>query len=336
MRCCGVLFVLTFLGLVAASSSVRSAEALKLFPEGVEMRSFRGNTGVVRVFSEDTGISAYAAPTYGGRVVFYGIEGDNLLWLPTRTSAAANDFTGYQLDLGPELRGIPPHPVLSTGQYRSDLSRDFTATLRSLPDPLLGVQLIKEIVIDPESGDLGVSQTITNVSPQKVSFCHWDRTAVQPGGYVIVPLAKKSRFKEKWAMLRDEGGKSQYDGDAPESERVDVNRGFLYAKAAGEPTRIGLDSDAGWIAYAWRHFLFVKYFPHYRSGEYTDGGCTVKVSWNERFAELGVVSPEVKLDKGESYRFPELWRIVELKDEVKSFKDARKAARKVPNSPFGR
>jgi len=336
MRCCCRLIVLTVLGALVAPFSGFAAEALKLFPEGVEMRSFRGNAGAVRVLAEDTGISAVVSPAYGGRVVFYGVEAENLLWLPSRASADSADSGGHHLDLGPEARGIPPHPVLSVGQYRTDISRDFTVALKSLPDPLLGVQLLKEIVIDPETGDLGVSQTITNVSPQKVSFCHWDRTAVQPGGFVIVPLGAKSRFKKKWAMERDDNGKAYYDGDNPESERVDISRGTLFARASGAPACIGLDSDSGWIAYAWRHFLLVKYFPHYRGGNYTDNGCTVKVSWNERHAELGIVSPEVGLKRGESYRFPGLWRIVELKDEVKSFKDARKAARKVPDSPFGR
>ena len=48
------------------------------------------------------------------------------------------------------------------------------------------------------------------------------------------------------------------------------------------------------------------------------------------------LSPEVKLKPGDGYRFPEMWKIIELKDEVTSLKDARKAAKKVPRSPFDR
>lgn len=269
--------------------------------------------------------------------MFYGIEAENLLWFPLqRGTSSALEAGGYQLDIGPEIRGIPARPTLWAGQYRSQTPRDFTVEVKSLPDPLLGVQLIKEIVIDPESGDLGVTQIITNVSPREVSFCHWDRTLVQPDGYVIVPLKKKSRFKEKWALRRGEVGEYFYDGDTPESDRVEIKGDILYAKASGKPTKIGVDSDAGWIAYVWRHYLLIKYFPYYENGNYTDGGCTVEVFWNERFAELEPLSPEVKLNPNEGYRFPELWKIVELKDEVKSFKDARKAAKKVPRSPFGK
>ena len=308
-----------------------------MLPEGVELRSFAGEAGALRLYSEDTGVSAMVTPSVGGRILFYGIEGQNLLWLPTRAGRSATLETGgYQLALGPETRNIPPSPTLSHGQYRSRMIRDFTVEVKSLPDPLLGVQLIKEVVIDPETGDLGLSQTLTNVAPREVSFCQWDRTMVQPDGYVIVPVNKKSRFEGEYAVREGRPGEYIYNGDPPESDRVEIRRGLLYAKASGSPTKIGLDSDAGWIAYAWRHFLLVKYFPVYRTGDYTDSGCTVEVAWNEDFAELQALSPEVKLKPGEAFRFPGFWKIVELKDEVTSFKDARKAAKKVPRSPFGK
>ncbi len=324
-------------GCLAGPNLSRSAETPALFPEGVELRPFRAAKGALRLFSEDTGISAAITPSFGGRVMFYGIEAQNLLWIPEqRGSSSALEAGGYQLDIGPELRGIPPRPVLWAGQYRSDAPRDFTVTVASLPDPLLGVQLIKEIVIDPETGDLGFSQVITNTSRQEVSFCHWDRTLVQPDGYIIAPLNKKSRFKKKWAVRRGETGNYFYDGDNPESDRVVIKSGHLFVKASGKATKIGLDTDGGWVAYAWRHYLFIKYFPYYKDGEYTDGGCTLELFWNGRFAELEPLSPEVRLKPGESYRFPEMWKIIELKDEVNSLKDARKALKKVPRSPFGR
>jgi len=291
----------------------------------------------LRLFAEDTGVSAMVTPSYGGRILFYGIEGQNLLWFSRGAGPSGSlERGGYELALGPETRRIPPSPTLSKGQYRSRMVRDFTVEVRSLPDPLLGVQLMKEIVIDPETGDLGLSQTITNTSPREVSFCQWDRTTVQPDGYVIVPVNRKSRFEDGWALREGSPGNYSYNGTAPESDRVEVRRGELYAKASGKPMKIGLDSDAGWVAYAWRHFLFVKYFPYYRTGDYTDSGCTVEVAWNERFVELQLLSPEIKLKPGEAFRFPEFWKIVELKDEVTSFKEARKAAKKVPRSPFAR
>ncbi len=317
--------------------AARAAETPVILPEGVEVRSFAGEAGALRLYSEDTGVSALVTPGFGGRILFYGIEGQNLLWLPSRNSPSAPLETGgYQLALGPETRSIPPSPTLSRGQNRSRMLRDFSVEVRSLPDPLLGVQLIKEIVIDPETGDLGLSQTITNVSPREVSFCQWDRTMVQPDGYVIVPINKKSRFAEKWAAREGRPGEYTYNGVMPESDRVEISRGILYAKASGKPMKIGLDSDEGWIAYAWRHFLFVKYSPHYRTGDYSNAGCTVAASWNGNHTELQLLSPEVKLKPGEAFRFPGYWKIVELKDEVSSLKDARKAAKKVPRSPFDR
>ena len=53
-----------------------AAERLTGPSEGVEMRSFYGRPGALRLFSEDTGISAVITPSFGGRVMFYGIEAE--------------------------------------------------------------------------------------------------------------------------------------------------------------------------------------------------------------------------------------------------------------------
>jgi len=241
MRRCLILFAIVGLAFVTPTR-VLSADSPLLLPEGVELRSFAGEAGALRLFAEDTGVSAMVTPSYGGRILFYGIEGQNLLWFSRGAGPSGSlERGGYELALGPETRRIPPSPTLSKGQYRSRMVRDFTVEVRSLPDPLLGVQLMKEIVIDPETGDLGLSQTITNTSPREVSFCQWDRTTVQPDGYVIVPVNRKSRFEDGWALREGSPGNYSYNGTAPESDRVEVRRGELYAKASGKPMKIGLD-----------------------------------------------------------------------------------------------
>jgi hypothetical protein len=285
-------------------------------------------------------------PSVGGRVLNFSLNGENILFDPDlkgRTLLNSSNFSagGYQLDLGPELRGIPNHPWLWQGPWGWRVPRPFTVHTYSQPELTVGVQLEKEFVIDPDSGDLGVTQRMRNIISNDVSFCLWDRTLCKPGGYVLIPLNKRSRFKAGWAIRQGQRvPEYRYEGDRPSDGRVRILDGVLVAQAKGLPEspnmKIGADSDAGWIAYARGRILFVKYFPVFRDGNYTDGGNTVEFYCSDRVAELEPLSPEVTMKPGESYSFPEKWVLIELPKEVAGYEHARSLVKLIPKSPFAR
>jgi hypothetical protein len=80
--------------------------------------------------------------------------------------------------------------------------------------------------------------------------------------------------------------------------------------------------------------LLVKFFPYFPKGDYTDGGNSVELYFDQSVAELEPLSPEVKLKPGAIYTFPEQWVLLELKKPVSTFEQARSLARQVPRSPF--
>ncbi|HSH96189.1 MAG TPA: hypothetical protein VK968_18735 [Roseimicrobium sp.] len=325
-------------GLVAIISISTMAAEL---PVGVEVGRYNGWDDAVTLQGKDAEARAVITPSAGGRIVEYSLDGDSILYQAPgtggKTLANTPDgfaVSGYQIDLGPEILGVPKHETLWLGPWSAKPSRDYGVTLTSLADPALGVQIVKEIVIDPDAGDLGINQTLKNVSGQDVSFCMWDRTLVRGGGFAFFPVNKKSRFKAKWSQRRTVDGRYVYDGDKPDSENVKIIDGILVAKAGGPATKIGADSDAGWIAYAMGRLLFIKYFPHSKTGEYSDGGNSVEVYWDERFGEIEPLSPEVKLRPGESYNFPEKWVLLEIDKPIVKHMDARNLVKLVPPSPF--
>jgi hypothetical protein len=130
-------------------------------------------------------------------------------------------------------------------------------------------------------------------------------------------------------MRRTVNGKFVYDGVAPDSPKVKVAKGVLLARCAGPATKIGADSDSGWIAYARGRLLFVKYFPYVPGGDYSDGGNSVELYFDENVAELEPLSPEVKLRPNETYSFPEKWTLIELKEEVLTFEQARAVVKQI-------
>ncbi|MEW6305273.1 MAG: hypothetical protein AB1705_17495 [Verrucomicrobiota bacterium] len=331
-RLCFVLLcVATFAGRLAAAD----------LPAGVRVETYTGWTNCFIVESTDVEVKLVVVPAIGGRIINYSFDRDNIIHEPAgsagttlATAKGAFRVGGYQVDLGPEIHGVPRHPGLWHGPYRAEAPRDYTVKVTSEPDPVLGMQIIKEFVLDPSSGDVGLLQTMKNVSPQERSFCLWDRTLVKGGGFAFFPLNKKSRFPAKWAIKRKVGERMIYDGAKPESPMVKVIDGVLIARTEGPATKIGADSDAGWVAYAWRNLLFIKYYPYFPKGDYTDGGNSVEVYWDEEKGELEPLSPEVKLQPNESYSFPEKWTIIELEKDVNTFEDARKLVRKIPAFKF--
>jgi hypothetical protein len=312
--------------------------------QGISVENYVGWNGSLVMRAGDC--KAIIVPAVGGRVLQYSINGENIIF----ENPASNGRTvvntprgfsvgGYQCDIGPELRGIPSHPVLWHGVWTGEPRRDYVAQVVSPPDPTVGLRLEKEFTMDPDSGELGIIQRMQSVATNEVSFCLWDRTLCKPDGFAFFPLNRRSRFKAGWSIRRgDRVGEYRYDGDAPGDGRVRIMDGVLVAQAKALPDarqlKVGADSDAGWIAYARGKILFVKYFPFVPGGNYTDGGNSVEFYCSERIAELEPLSPEIRLKPGEAYDFPEKWVLLELDKEVETFEQARALVKRVPKSPF--
>src|SRR5262245_31655212 len=101
---------------------------------------------------------AMIIPTVGGRLVSYG-RGENILFdnpdyrgktlANTVADALAQGYTGYNIDLGPELRRIPRHLALWVGRY-AVTSIPGGARLVSEHDPAVGMTIVKDVRIDPK------------------------------------------------------------------------------------------------------------------------------------------------------------------------------------------
>jgi len=98
--------------------------------------------------------------------------------------------------------------------------------------------------------------------------------------------------------------------------------------------KVGTDTHDGWIAYVRGRILFIKFFPVYPKGEYSDGGNTLEFYCSATLAELEPLSPETRLKSGEEYQFPEKWVLLDLPQEVTTYEQARAAVKRIPKSPF--
>jgi hypothetical protein len=278
------------------------------------------------------GVRAIATPGAGGRIPHYSVGGENVMWAIPATEGSPRPG-GYQCDVGPEMRIIPRHPVLWSGEYSWRRLGEAGFALASAPDPVLGLQLEREVEMDA-AGGLSILQRVRNVTAGEKSYCLWDRTLCKSGGFTLIPLSEKSRFPAGWVIGKRNEGAWDYDGVTPAHENVRVMDGVLVIRSQGPEQKVGADSDGGWIAYVRGRVLFVKYFPFDPEGAYTDGGLSVAHYFNEALAELEPISPEVSLATGAEYAFPERWTLTELDREITTHEQARALVDSIPPSPF--
>ena len=305
-------------------------------PEGVQFLEYKRWPGCVVLTAPDAKIKAIVVPAIGGRVIHYGPDDGNIIFeVPGsdgKTLANTKNWFwvgGYQLDLGPETRGLPAHDKLWVGQHQARTPAPYTAATVSEPDTVTGMQLDKEFRLDARTGGLTVVQRMKNASGKAATFCLWDRTLCKGGGFAFFPLNKKSRFPAGWSVRVKMKGDDAYNGATPAVPNVKSMDGVLVAECNGKEGKVGADSDAGWIAYVRGKQLFIKSFPYTADGTYSDGGNSVELYWSNQVAELEPLSPEVQLQPGAEYVFPERWLLLTLPEEAATFDAARALVDKV-------
>lgn len=309
----------------------------KLVPRsaGVFVGFYRGWSNSILLQATNESADAIIVPEVGGRVLHYGAGGENILFEPADSagktlarSSPGFPVGGYQCDVGPESAGLPEHPHLWQGRHTWESPGEWTVLVASGKDSVLGVEVSKNIRLDPETGTLHFRQWLENKFARDVTFCLRDRTLCKGGGFVLLPLNKKSRFSAGWSLRRKAGTGFSYDGATPFSPQVRVLEGVLVARTDGEQIRLGSDSDAGWVGYARGPLLFVKFFDYTADGAYSDGN-SVEVSWNAQSVELEPRSPEVKLRRFNPYGFAGRWMLLPLDKPVTSFDQARALADRI-------
>ncbi len=255
-----------------------------------------------------------AGPACGGRVLRYAREGeDALALLPEqagrtwRPGEAEIDPWGGRFDVGPE-RTIAPHPPLWLGAWSAEPAGDGAVVLRSLPDPATGLRVVREVRLAPGSTHLTCRQTVTNVSAEVRSFCHWGRTMTPGGGIVVVPTTAGSRLPHGYVQY-DSSRRDLLDF-APRDPSVRARDGFLEVVGPLRHPKLCFDTAAGWMAYLQPSgLLFVKRYPVYPERAYAELGPFTLSIWlyQDRYCELEPIGPAERLAPGASASFTENW-----------------------------
>jgi hypothetical protein len=254
-----------------------------------------------------------AGPACGGRVLRYACDGEEALALlpeqagwTWRPGEAEIDPWGGRFDVGPE-KTIAKHPTLWLGPWSAEPAAG-AVLLRSASDPATGLQLVRELRLDPVSTHLSCRQTVTNVSSEARSYCHWGRTMTPGGGIVVVPTTSGSRLPHGYVQY--DSARPGWLDFAPRDPSVRAREGFLEVVGPLQHPKLCFDTAAGWMAYLEPSgLLFVKRYPVYPERAYAELGPFTLSIWlyQDRYCELEPIGPAERLAPGASASFTEDW-----------------------------
>jgi len=249
-----------------------------------------------------------AVPELGGRIMVYALGGKSPLWLNEallgkRFSAEEHMGDGslaswknyggdktWPAPQGWEHEGQwhgPPDPVLDTGRYEVIHLESSTGTatvrMRSAPDPRTGVQLVRHLTLAAGTIQLRLKLEMTNVSDRPRTWsisdvAQLDTSRRTPEGdltfsddaLLYIPLNPHSRFPQGYNVMYGAHDNPQW--------QLDRHPGMLVAQYQFRLGKIGVDSTAGWVAFAQgtTGLVFCEHFSYQRDATYPDGGVSVE------------------------------------------------------------
>jgi hypothetical protein len=250
---------------------------------------------------------------HGGRILEYAHQGNNAIylnpeqkgWIFEGEDSYFEGPTGGRFDIGPETT-IPAHLNLWAGPWQMSITGPRSARLISVEDEATGVQLIRDVELDEHSSHLHVTQTIKNISEVEKHWAHWSRTFGTGGGIVLIPLTPESRFPNKYIMY----GPGAVINYLPEDDHLRARDGFIEVLGTPAQPKLGMDSFAGWFAYAEKNdLLWVKRYATYPDRPYKEmAGLTISIwYYQDQMTELEPIGPRENIAPGQSSSFTEDW-----------------------------
>jgi hypothetical protein len=277
----------------------------------VEIISYRGWKNCYQISNALSNV--IIVPESGGRLLAFTYRGKNIIYQDSSQNGMsfANwqkthfDPDGGRLDYGPieEVSTIHDHTWMGAWKVRSP--GEYSVTIYSENDSLLGLSSERTFTLDKRSAKLTTLQTATNISNRALTRHFWSRTLVLPGGEVIIKLNPKSRFKQGWGrFLFDPPGIREDERDP----RVSIKDGNLHFKSQGSTYKFGADVKKGVIDYYYNGLKFQKKYKVGNLDKY-DGSEHMNTIFyhSPKFLEIEPTSETVRLQPGEKMSFTEVW-----------------------------
>nr|WP_299344112.1 hypothetical protein [Allomuricauda sp.] len=255
-------------------------------------------------------------PNVGGRLLYYGQQGNNILFENRdldgklwKEGDPTFEVSGGRFDIGPAQTTTFRKSFFNT--WEAEIRND-TVRLTSPKDHDLGIQLVRDFILDPETSKLTCIQHIKNISNSPKRFAHWSRTFAEGGGICLVPMNPHSRLPMGYAMYLY--GTKTLDFNPKKEENLRLRDGILEFLGPPSNPKFVMDSNEGWLAYISRDDqLFVKKFEASDDKIYGDMLSNQVSIWyykNEK-CEIEPIGPLEFIQPGQQISFTEKWWLLD-------------------------
>jgi hypothetical protein len=186
------------------------------------------------------------------------------------------------------------------------------------PQSRAGIQKSVDVSLAADRPRARIVSRIRNVSDRPVAYAAWSLSVMKPGGRAFVPFDvgdlrafSDTRRLILWSYAKFADPRYRF-GDR--LIQVDHTKVIAPTSSGGsgrraDESKIGVDTRQGWAAYLLGATLYVKRFPHDRSGRYPDKGSTVEIYSSSEFLEVENLSPMVTIQPGHELIYPEEWSL---------------------------
>jgi len=295
-------------------------------------------------------VRLHVVPDIGGRVIQYALGEKEFFWVNAALAGKTSRDTGLAPDGGwlnyggdklwPAPQGWdndrqwpgPPDAVLDGQPYRAEIDADSaTISLTSRDDPRSGIRFGRRISLHRRSSRVSVEASMTNVDTKPRRWGIWAHVQLDAG---LAGTDDYNRLMRAWCPVNpDSRFKAGYDvifgqKDNPSFD-TDAKRGLLKVSYHYKVGKIGLDSDAGWVATVdgrngdvfVQRFTFEpkKAYPDGASVEFWHNGLGRIYAYNKWIDmpanraenpyvfESEILSPFARLQPGETYTWQYEW-----------------------------
>ena len=184
------------------------------------------------------------------------------------------------------------------------------ATLRATRPPDVNrIQKILEITPGPQQGGFTVRHVLRNTGPTLAYGGLWGLTCIVPHRVLIPWRAGSSGWDTPMVRYFRRWGKD--DSTNIESPQWQPRNGRFVIEPTGEVGKIGLYSEAGWIALERPDATLRIAYPVLPGLPHPDDGCNLEFFTCDQFIELETCSPLYTLHPGKEYSHVERWLLTE-------------------------
>ena len=175
-------------------------------------------------------------------------------------------------------------------------------------EPRTSLQKQLEIRMAQHGSAVEVRHILWNRGEREHTLAPWAITQLRPGGVAILP--QSTRPIDDGATLPNRSITLWPYTDINERTISWGNRTILVrAQMVEGRFKIGFPNPAGWMAYWWNGFLFVKRAGYDCGADYPDRGSSTECYCDARFLELETLGPVTRLLPGDRVEHVEEWRV---------------------------